>query len=215
MEVKDYYSILKIPSNASASMIKAAYRKMALATHPDKQPNNPNAIAEFQLIQEAYTILSTPSLKEAYLSQRWYFKSQNKAFHSPLHTPDAILVHLIQLSEDYRYKNVYHIDYDLLDSQLQKLIENSAFPNMNTEAMQHFVSPFIKTFIPLLELLPYKKAVTFILILKDKIPSFASEQLLLQELLTEKKREYWWNRWKFPLVLIFVVFFIVWMLFMR
>ena len=42
-----------------------AYRSLALAKHPDKQKNNPNAAAEFHLIQKAFELLSDSKARSA------------------------------------------------------------------------------------------------------------------------------------------------------
>lgn len=215
MEVKDYYSILGIPSNASATMIKKAYHKMALATHPDKHPDNPNAIADFQLIHEAYTVLSTPSLKQAYLSQRWFFKSQNYAFHEPQHTPDAILSYLIKLSEEYRYKNIYQIDYDRLSDHLQTALSNNMFPDLKAAAYEKFQDAFSKTFLTLVELLPYKNSAPLIIKVMDLLPEEAASRTALKQLLNEKRKEALWGRYKYLFVFVMVFFFLLWMLFSR
>lgn len=42
-----------------------AYRLLALKKHPDKNPDNPNAAAEFDRIQKAYDILTDKKAKKA------------------------------------------------------------------------------------------------------------------------------------------------------
>ena len=55
---KDYYEVLGISKNASSSEIKKAYRKKAIQYHPDKNPGDKEAEAQFKLAAEAYEILS-------------------------------------------------------------------------------------------------------------------------------------------------------------
>lgn len=46
----DYYEILEVDCKANEAAIKTSYRRLARARHPDKDPDNPNATAEFQLV---------------------------------------------------------------------------------------------------------------------------------------------------------------------
>ena len=48
------YSILGLEEGASARDIKAAYRKLSLAKHPDKNPDNPVANEEYMEIVKAH-----------------------------------------------------------------------------------------------------------------------------------------------------------------
>jgi hypothetical protein len=56
----NYYELLCIHPNASKDDIKKAYRKQALLFHPDKMKPHmkEEASAHFQLISEAYEVLS-------------------------------------------------------------------------------------------------------------------------------------------------------------
>ncbi len=58
MEYKDYYKILGVERNANKDEIKRAYRKLALKTHPDRNPGNSKAEERFKEINEAYQVLS-------------------------------------------------------------------------------------------------------------------------------------------------------------
>jgi DnaJ-class molecular chaperone len=62
---RDYYDVLGVGKNASASEIKKAYRKQALQWHPDRNKSN-EATEKFKEINEAYEILSNPEKKSAY-----------------------------------------------------------------------------------------------------------------------------------------------------
>jgi len=54
---RDFYSILQIKRNASPSDIKKAYRRLSLENHPDKNPDDPNAINRFQDIASGNHII--------------------------------------------------------------------------------------------------------------------------------------------------------------
>ncbi|KAJ7273333.1 DnaJ domain-containing protein [Mycena rebaudengoi] len=55
--VVDAYRILGIENGASLDVVKSTYKQVALRTHPDKNPDNPDATAEFQKVSEAYNVL--------------------------------------------------------------------------------------------------------------------------------------------------------------
>ena len=63
---EDYYDILGVDKNASATEIKKAYRKKALQYHPDKNPGDAEAEAMFKKSAEAYEVLSNPDKKARY-----------------------------------------------------------------------------------------------------------------------------------------------------
>jgi len=62
----DYYKILGIDKTASPKDVKNAYRKLARKYHPDLNPNNQDAKANFQKINEANEVLSDPDKRKKY-----------------------------------------------------------------------------------------------------------------------------------------------------
>lgn len=63
----DYYELLEIPFGATDADIKAAYRRMARAFHPDMHPEDNDFYTEkFKEITEAYEVLSHPFKKGNY-----------------------------------------------------------------------------------------------------------------------------------------------------
>ena len=59
-----YYELLGVPTGASESEIKAAYRRLAREFHPDS--GQPGDVERFREIQEAYEILSDPEKRRHY-----------------------------------------------------------------------------------------------------------------------------------------------------
>ncbi len=73
MDYKDYYKIMGVDKHATAKDIKAAYRKLARAHHPDVNPGNKQAEARFKEINEAYEVLGDESKRRKYdeLGAHW------------------------------------------------------------------------------------------------------------------------------------------------
>ncbi|KAL4962191.1 DnaJ domain protein [Aspergillus stella-maris] len=61
-----YYDALGVPPTATELEIKKAYRKLAIVTHPDKNPGDETAHERFQAIGEAYQVLSNTDLRKRY-----------------------------------------------------------------------------------------------------------------------------------------------------
>jgi curved DNA-binding protein CbpA len=59
---QSHYADLGLPKNATAAEIKAAYRKLVIEHHPDKQGDP----VKFRAVAEAYAVLGDPAKREAY-----------------------------------------------------------------------------------------------------------------------------------------------------
>lgn len=66
MSKRDYYEILSVTKTATDTEIKAAYRKLAIQHHPDKNPDDHTAEEKFKEAAEAYSVLSDPQKRAAY-----------------------------------------------------------------------------------------------------------------------------------------------------
>jgi len=62
----DLYEVLGVSRDADGATIKAAYRKLALEFHPDRNPGNNQAEERFKEITRAYGILTDPGKRSAY-----------------------------------------------------------------------------------------------------------------------------------------------------
>ena len=65
-ELKDYYALLGLAITASADEVKKAYRALARACHPDRNPGDHAAMDRFRGVQEAYEVLSDPRRRRQY-----------------------------------------------------------------------------------------------------------------------------------------------------
>ncbi|MBU4221886.1 MAG: molecular chaperone DnaJ [Euryarchaeota archaeon] len=62
---RDYYEILGVDKKASADEIKAAYRKLAMQYHPDRN-KAPDAEEKFKEMSEAYAVLEDQTKRQQY-----------------------------------------------------------------------------------------------------------------------------------------------------
>ncbi len=65
-EKKNYYEILGVEKNATTDEIKAAYRKLAMKYHPDRNQGDEAAAEKFKEVNEAHETLSDQQKRAAY-----------------------------------------------------------------------------------------------------------------------------------------------------
>ena len=63
---RDYYEVLGVERTIDAPGLKAAYRKLAMQHHPDRNGGSEESLAVFKEISEAYAVLSDDQKRAAY-----------------------------------------------------------------------------------------------------------------------------------------------------
>ena len=66
MSKRDYYEVLGVQRDASEEELKKAYRRCAMKHHPDRNPDDPEALARFKECKEAYEVLSDGGKRRMY-----------------------------------------------------------------------------------------------------------------------------------------------------
>lgn len=66
MSKRDFYEVLGVSRDADEKTLKSAYRKLAMKYHPDRNPDNDKAEAQFKEVSEAYDALKDPDKRAAY-----------------------------------------------------------------------------------------------------------------------------------------------------
>ena len=76
--MRDPYDILGVPRNASAAVIKKAYRELARKHHPDVNPGDKLAEARFKEINGAFEVLSDKEKRKKYdrFGNQWQHADQ-------------------------------------------------------------------------------------------------------------------------------------------
>jgi tetratricopeptide (TPR) repeat protein len=87
--VTDYYQILGLSQTASSVQVRAAFKRLAMQYHPDRNPNNPMAEEIFKQVNEAYHILSDPLKKARYDSRFYTYETQSSTQAAEEHWRDV------------------------------------------------------------------------------------------------------------------------------
>jgi molecular chaperone DnaJ len=66
VDQRDYYEVLEVARQASSAEITAAYRKLAIRFHPDKNPGDSDAANRFKEAARAFEVLSNNDLRSRY-----------------------------------------------------------------------------------------------------------------------------------------------------
>ncbi|KAI0780983.1 hypothetical protein BD413DRAFT_608186 [Trametes elegans] len=148
--VVEAYTVLGLEQGVSLEVVKSTYKQLALKTHPDKNPGDEAATAQFQRLSEAYNVL----LKHLDRSS----SPLPRHIHSHAHTPSHTHFHPFEefeydddddefddYDDEYDFYDEYgaDLDYDDLAFYMflfEELLRGKA--NRNASERYHHQHPF-------------------------------------------------------------------------
>lgn len=65
-EEQDFYDLLGVSKTADSREIRKAFKKLAITTHPDKNPDDPSAQQKFLDLKQAYEVLKDQETRKQY-----------------------------------------------------------------------------------------------------------------------------------------------------
>lgn len=192
-----HYKTLGIAPTASLAEIKKAYRQLVHQYHPDKAENNEKE-AQFLAVQEAYEILSNAAKRQVYDIQ--YFSSRTKE-NKILTEPAELLKKLIQLERKLHGQDPYRMNKDNLYFELSYFFSDE---NMNLIKKEvELAETYLDLSLKCLSFIPFKVQESFISNLLSNY-SKNNQSLKIQLFYRKQKLSYYWNKYKFLLVLLAV-----------
>ena len=131
--IKNYYSILGVPRNASPKEIKAAYYDKAKLFHPDANKANKTSTSDkFRDISEAYEILSDTDKRRAYDSTTRQSSMAYDIYGRPMQRPDDTprSSHQ-QRSQPVSMNHIHHVYRTLNKQEAQEVPRYRPFEDHN------------------------------------------------------------------------------------
>lgn len=194
MYLKDYYSILELPSSASMDEIKKAYRRLAHQYHPDKNANDLYAAAQFAEIKEAYETLTNPTRKDHYLQQRWYARSMGKRSSQMVVNPVTVLKQLLELDQYTHTLDEHRMDKEGLYHYLCAILSNENIEKINLFQEESVNKEIIRSALKSGGLLPYKLAVELAERLRKINVNDESVGASIKDYLKQKQQIEFWEK---------------------
>lgn len=200
---KDYYNILQVAPSSTHAEIRAAYRKLAQIYHPDKNNGNKYSLAHFNLIKEAYEVLTIPELKEKYLQERWLIKSKGQAFDKVSATPENILQESL-LFVSYLHKlDEYRTDKKALAEKFFAILSAENIEMLNNFNDRNVNDELLRTILLNLRILKEEDQ-TKVLNILSGINSSTNFKDEINNTHMELKNTLLWEKYKIPLIFLIV-----------
>ncbi|WP_407522278.1 J domain-containing protein [Lacibacter sp. MH-610] len=203
--LKDYYAILELPVTATIPEIKKAYRKLVMLYHPDKTGADTYSAAHFNEIKEAYEVLTNSTAKEQYLQQRWLKKAAGAWMPDEPITPPIVLKQALELNKSISLLNVHRMDATNVAQRILQIIPTPTIEKMKSFNEPEINAAILTTLLQATSVLPLQQTEMVTDQLRILAGTNTEEQIKIDRVLLQKKKQEDWERRKIWLILIAVV----------
>jgi len=191
----DYYQVLGVSPTATNEEIKKAYRKLALQYHPDVNSNKNISEDTFRNIQEAYSVLSNPHKRQEYHFKRFYTQIPKQE----IITISGIIQQATSFKNWVSISDPYRLDFDKIEYHLLQILSKQNIALLVSDASVLQKQNITSLLLFCSQYLPYKQATAIHSILLQISPESSTNIELQQQQL---KRQFYWEKYKFMVVII-------------
>lgn len=162
--------------------------------HPDKNNDDPYALARFTEIKEAYEILSNPYKKNLYLQERWLQKASGQTIGEELVTAPAILKKCLELNKQIAGMDVYRMNYTGVAERITNLLNDGTIDILLDQNETDVIASIVASMSKSIESFPSaaaKPVAQQLLKLALHLPHWHT---LIQQQMKQKQQTEKWNR---------------------
>jgi hypothetical protein len=203
---KDYYGILELKPGGSQAEVKRQFRRLAMRYHPDRHHGgNVETNAAYADVQEAYRVLSTPQLRQAYLQQRWLSRAAGRSQGSTKpQTPLTLLESCEQLRAYANGLDLYRMDHEGLAQALLQVLAPHQLTLLAAAQNKQVTRAVAEKLLDICALVrfdalqPVWKPLQALAELADMSPAYRT-------FATAKRKAYWWHKNQYWIIVLATV----------
>ena len=162
--------------------------------HPDKNNDDPYALARFNEIKEAYEVLMHPGKKELYLQERWLHKASGKKIGDEMITAPSILKKCLELNRQIASMDIHRMNYKSMADRITDLLNDGTIEILldqkETDVHASIISSMSKSIQPF----PYAAAKPVALQLLKLAVHLPHWHKHIQQQMQEKQQREKWNK---------------------
>ncbi len=169
--------------------------------HPDKNNDDPYALARFTEIKEAYEVLTNPQKKELYLQDRWLFKASGKKVGEELITAPSVLMKCLELNKQVAAMDIHRMNYKGIAERMANLLNDETISLLLGQKETDVLASIVASMLKSIQAFPYALAnpvAQQLLKLCVHLPDW--EKHIQQQMQQKKQKEKW--SWLNPLLIV-------------